>query len=71
MSTAQAAEVDQHTRDVWSQIHDLWSRATHNLPARRILLALAIGGGAGPVFGSTNEAAGPEFGLLIVSFLFL
>ncbi len=61
MSTAQAA---QPTRD-------LWSRVTHNLTAQRIVLALAIGGGAGPVFGSTNEAAGPEFGLLIVSYLFL
>ena len=67
MSTAQVA---QHTPDPWSQTHDLWSR-THKLATRRILLALAIGGGAGPVYGSTNEATGPEFGLLIVSYLFL
>ncbi len=49
----------------------------HPLPRQRgnvahwALIALTLVGFAGPVYGATNETIQPEFGLLIVSFLFL
>ena len=49
----------------------------HTLPRQRrslaswLLIALTLVGIASPVYGATGEAAGAEFGLLIVSFLFL
>ncbi len=63
MSTAQATT--QQPRALSSRV------TTHRLTAPRLASALALGVVAGPVYASNVETAGPEFGLLIVSFLFL
>ena len=39
--------------------------------APRVLIALTVLGVAGPVYGASNETTSLDFGLLIVSYLFL
>ena len=60
MSTEQAVAVAQHTSSHRGRYVAPW-----------LLLTLTIVGFASPVYGASSETMGPEFSLLIVSYLFL
>ena len=46
-------------------------KPTSSLAATWVLIVLTVVGAARPAYGAGDETAGPEFGFLIVSFLYL
>jgi len=60
MNIEQAAAIDQHIKPRQRRSVASW-----------MLIALTVAGSVSPVYGATGETIRPEFGLLIVTFLFL